>query len=151
MVRHDADDVHPQFADAHAVEQIDQAVVGLRHEYQHLARRIPGPDLPVHPILAGDRTEALHEFPDVSLVTEIEDNSGEKAARLGVVELVRFKDVAALCEEFGRHARDDAGLVWAGQFQQERGSHRNPRTGRSARKDALAILEKMLINRKPRG
>jgi hypothetical protein len=36
-----------------------------------------------------------------------------------------LQDVAAFCEKFGRHSRDDAGLVRTGQFQQKGGRHRN--------------------------
>ena len=96
MIGYDADHIHPQFADTRAIEQIDQAMVGLRYQYHNLARFVLRADLPGHPILVSDQAEAVDERSDVSFVAEIEDDAREETASFGVVELVRFEDVAAV-------------------------------------------------------
>ena len=75
--------------------------------------------------LSAEQLAQLADELRTETIDAVAKTGGHLGAGLGVVELVRFKDVAALCEKFGRHPRDDAGLVRAGQLQQIGGGHRN--------------------------
>ena len=75
----------------------------------------------------------------------------KKRAGLGVVELVRFVDVAALFEEFGGHA-----ATMPGWFGQDSFSRKGVAIefleldAREGREGPRGLLEKMLLDRKLR-
>jgi len=114
-------------------------MIGLRHQYQYLARFVSRTDFPNHPILVGDRLEIAKELADVSLVAQIEDGACEETAGFRVVELVRFEDVTALGKQFGGHARDNARLVRSGQFQQVVFRHGGPEFDDDTETTAIAV------------
>ena len=126
MIGDDADDIHPELADAPAIEQVDQAMVELRHQQQHLATLVPRPDLPHHPIMLADWPEAGDKIRNLPIIVEIENNAGEEASGFGIVELMRFKDVAAMRKQLGGYTGDDTRPVRAGERQEIRGiGHQN--------------------------
>jgi hypothetical protein len=124
MVGDYADYVHAELTETMPVENIDQAMVGFRYEDQDLSRLMSGANLPFHAIVLRDKLKAFDKCVDLGFVAQIEDEPSEQAAGLGIVELVRFENIAGFGEQLRRHSRDDPRLVGTGEFQEIRRRHR---------------------------
>ena len=125
VVRHDGRNVHRQFADAPAVQQVDEAMVELGDEdHRPLAVGHVAHD-PRHREPAGDGLEPGAQPARLGL--GLERHAHEEQARPDVVELLRVEDVAALLEQIGRHGRHDPRPVGAGEGEHVRCMrHRRP-------------------------
>jgi len=126
MVGDDADDVHGEFADTLAIEQIDEAMVELGGEQQHAAALAPCADRPLHRERGGDRREAGAQCLRRRVDGHVEDDPHEEAVGFDIVELVRLEHVAAEREQLGGDARDDARPVRAGEGQDKGGAAHDP-------------------------
>ena len=117
VVGDDARDVHDELARSPVVEDVGQAVVELGDHQQHLLPLVRVSDRPVHVKGLGDGREAVAHRLDRAVAGEVEDDPHEEAGRLGVVELMRFEDVATALEEVGRDRRHEAGAVRADHLE----------------------------------
>ena len=117
MVGDDPGHLHRQLADPPAIEQVGQAVVEPGDQQHDPHARAPVADRPVHPEIARRcrrnpwRSSASGRGPAVSLKTR----RMKKRSLSGVVELLRFQDVAALVEEPACDPSHDPGPVPAGK------------------------------------
>jgi hypothetical protein len=115
IVGDDSGDLHVEFADAPAIEQIGEAMVEARDEQQHAQLLRARAHPPVHAEGCGDRAEAFGQRLHPGALAEAEDDAHEEAAGDLVVELVGFGDVGAAGEQMLRHGGDDAGPVRTGE------------------------------------
>jgi hypothetical protein len=107
VVADDRDDLHRQFADAGAVEQIAEAVVELAdHEHRPALFRAVA-HVPFHAELFGHGREGAAQGRLIARAG-IEHDAHEELAALGIVELLRLEDVGAChrdCRSPGRRSR----------------------------------------------
>ena len=120
MVGDDRGRDHLEFAGAPAIEDIDQAVIGLRDQQHHPPAAGAVAHLPVHAEAFGDRGKAgLQRRQFDRKIGGGEHHPHEELFGLDVVELLGVEDVLAVMGKEGRHRRDDAGTIRAGQGQDE--------------------------------
>ena len=120
MVGDDRGRDHLEFAGAPAIEDIDQAMIGFGDQQHHPAAAGAIAHLPVHAKALGDRGKAgLQRRQFDREIGGGEHHPHEEFFGLDIVELLGVEDVLAVLGEKGRHRRDDAGTIGAGQGQDE--------------------------------
>ena len=138
MVRHDADDIHLQFAHPPAEQQVREAVLELRHHDQHLRPCVHVMDRPLRVAFTAaehgrDRREFLAQRIDLQrFIRWMKDAAHEEAVAEIVVEHVQRIDIAAMAIEKADDGGDLAGRARARQCQDELigavlGGHETPR------------------------
>ena len=124
MVGDDGPDVDVELSGAGAKQQVVQAVAVLAHHQQQPRALRHRMEVCVHLELAAHMGEELLQRGHVGQVRRGgEVHPHEEQPRgvfaLHVAELLRVDDVAAGLEQQARHGVDDAGLVAAGQGEDE--------------------------------
>jgi len=118
MVGDDRRRRHRQLADAPAIQQVGQAMIELRdqqHDPAFLGLIAQGP---AHGEPVGQGCETLTHLGDrASGVGPVEHQPHEEPVGLGIVELLRLENIAAVLEQMGGDRGHDAGTVRAGQGQ----------------------------------
>ena len=121
MIRHDEGDVDLKFAELVTVEEVDEAVIELRHHEQHPAT--------VLLVAQGDRRgEVLRGVSDCLthnseiLCRNIEPGPQTKVICRGLGELGLLEDVRAHRQQRSGDCVGDAGAVWAAEGK-DVGSH----------------------------
>ncbi len=138
MVRHDRGDVHVELADPPPVEQVDEAMVELRHEDDDLRPLGCRAQPDGHAEADAQRLDpGAHRR--LARGIEREGDAHEEARGFGVVILARFEDVAAAAEDVVGDRGDDARLVGAGEGQDEGRAH--AAATRSARMRASSAVK----------
>jgi hypothetical protein len=117
VVGDDGDDLHVEFADAPAIDQIGQAMVEFRREDHHLLARALRPHRPAHAEFVGERREGRAQRVEGLRHDAIEDDAHEEHPALLIVILLRVDDIGAVIEQIGRNGGDDPRPVGAGQCE----------------------------------
>jgi hypothetical protein len=109
---------HLEFAGAPAIQDIGEAMIGLRDQEHHPAAGGAVAHLPVHAEALGDRGEAGLQRRKIDReVGGGEHHPHEEMAGLDVVELRGVENVLPIMGQERRNRRDDSGTIRAGQGQ----------------------------------
>jgi hypothetical protein len=105
VIRHDGGDVHREFADPVAVQQVLEAMIIVRHHDQHAGAIAGIVNLPLHVLGRGDCLELLPQFREIHRLAldGAERYPDEEALRNRVVELLHLDDVEAATRQERRH------------------------------------------------
>ena len=108
-------DVRAQLAAVGAEQQVVEAVALPAHQHQQSRAPAHVVHRPVHRMRGGQRCERLAHGVDGAGGRDVEMHAQEEASGLGIAELLRVDDVAAVLEQQPGDAMDDAGAVGAGE------------------------------------
>ncbi len=120
MVGDDRGRNHRQFAGAPAIENIDKAMIGLRHHQQHALMRRAVAQLPDHVERPGNPAEAgLKRRNICRRARRVEHHPHEEVAGLDVAVLLGVENVLSVGEQEGGDRRHDPRTIRARQGQYE--------------------------------
>lgn len=119
VVGDDRADVDPQRADAVAVEQVVEAMAEARHHDDGARALAQVVEFGGHVEALEDRRERLPDLGGRQAVRRGERRAQEEPPRFGIAELRAVGDVPALDGETAGDRRDNAGLVRAGEGEDE--------------------------------
>jgi hypothetical protein len=120
MIGDDRGRVHREFAGPPAIQNIGQAVIGLRDQQHHAAAAGAVAHLPVHAEALRDGGESGLQCRQIDgEIGGVEYHAHEEMASLDVVELLGVEDVLSVMGKKRRHRGDDAGAVRTEQRQHE--------------------------------
>ena len=118
------DDVRPQLAAVGAEQQVVEAVALPADQHQQPRAPTHVVHVPLHRMRLGQRRERVAYRVDGGGRRHVEVHAQEEAPGLGIAELLRIEDVAAVLEQQAGDAVHDPGAVGAGQGEDVVAGHR---------------------------